>query len=341
MNEKLLNMVKKRHGFNEWRGRNTLSENLFIWKFYLSSDNLTRWKARRIERLDTETQTFGVTAAEPTRPSATLVRSIWERPEERAAAVHRIEKVEVPGAGLTATPLQTVTPQEQPARIKSFWKYSETRPEAILDFTIYECSSRDNAHEFLLSLLAQFQSPLLTRRDDMQIGDVVFALPAYTIVIFARGNLVQMMRNSGRDVVPMDAVAREFDSELVSKPSTPEPAEKTAAVPYISRLNVAAEKIQVGVGIPLEIEASDPGGAEMVTPLRARASAPLLEGAMPQTRPLMFKIFSPLTGHVYREKDQLLYLADTPGPQDVTVYALNANRGASSESYRFEATEST
>jgi hypothetical protein len=238
---------------------------------------------------------------------------------------------------LAATRAETVRAPERPAKIKSFWKYTEARPGAVLDFSIYECSSRENAHEFLLSLLAQFQSPLLTRRDDVDIGDVVFAMPGYTIVIFARGNLVQMLRNSGRDIVPVDNAAREFDTELVSKPDTQKSLARMAARPVIGRVKVGAKKIKVGVGVPLDIEASDPLGADLATPLRARASAPLMEGAMPQTRPLMYKIFSPLAGQVYREEDRLLYRADAPGTQDVTVYAVNANRGASSNTLRLVA----
>jgi hypothetical protein len=189
----------------------------------------------------------------------------------------------------------------------------------------------------LLLLLAQFESPLLARRDDVGIGDVTFALPGQTVVIFARGNLVQMLRNSGRDIVPVDNVAREFDADLVSKPSTPQSLVAGAVIPSITRLNVRAKKVRVGVGVPLDIEASDPQGSEVSTPLRARASAQLMEGAVPQTRPLMYKIFSPLTGSVYRENDRLLYRADARGRQEVTVFAVNANRGVTSNKVRLVA----
>jgi hypothetical protein len=252
--------------------------------------------------------------------------------------VHRIEKFhtrDLSRPDEEAVPAPSETP-EAPAVIRSFWKQSAESP-SVLNLNIFECSSRTVAHHFLIKVLSQFQSPLLTRRDDLEVGDVAFALPGSTIVIFARGNLVHVLRNASPQVVPVEDVAREFDNDLISKPAVTQAA-LGAAVPEISRASLAVTELRVGVPSQLNIEAADYLQPNVETPLRAQASAPLERGETVQARPIMYKIFSPREGLVFREQQRLFYQTQRAGTQALTLFAINANRYASSSTLTVEAT---
>jgi len=112
-----------------------------------------------------------------------------------------------------------------------------------------------------------------------------------------------MMRNAGRDLVPVAEVAYQFDKDLASRPKTV----GVKVVPEIRRFQSPALEFRVRVSAPLEVEASDP-----------------LE------RPLWYKFFSP-SGDVLLEEKRLVYRPAFTGPQEVTVFALNANRGTTSQ----------
>src|SRR5689334_3201449 len=203
-------LTKKRHGFSSWLDRNTLGENLFVWKFFLTRQQLQYWEAERIERFEAPP----ATGLEDESRSPNLVRSSWQKPQGQSQAVHRIEKFharDVNRPDEEAAPSSSET-SESPAFIRSFWKQSAESP-SILNLNIFECSSRTAAHNFLIKVLSQFQSPLLTRRDDLEVGDVAFALPGSTIVMFARANLVHVLRNAGTQTVPVEDVAREVDDD--------------------------------------------------------------------------------------------------------------------------------
>jgi hypothetical protein len=66
--EPLTNVLKQRHQFDEWRGVNRLSENLFIWRFFLADGELEGWQPERIRTIETA-------------ETPTLTRSIWRGPE--------------------------------------------------------------------------------------------------------------------------------------------------------------------------------------------------------------------------------------------------------------------
>lgn len=77
--------------------------------------------------------------------------------------------------------------------------------------------------------------------------------------------------------------------------------------------------------------------ADAATPFTARATAPLREGHAPPARPLMFKIFSKPTAEVFAAGESLMFRADEAGSQEVNVYAIDANAGASSKRVRLVA----
>lgn len=81
MDTELLDHLKQRHAYESWRDRNTLGENLFVWQFFLSGNELPDWQAHRIQRIDA--------AGWP--PS---IQSIWRRAESRTEMLLRVDVYE-------------------------------------------------------------------------------------------------------------------------------------------------------------------------------------------------------------------------------------------------------
>ena len=249
MDTKMLDDLKQRHAYEKWRASNTIEQNLFIWKFFLSGSEFPGWQ------------------------------------------IHRIQSVETGG---------------WPPSIQSIWRRHEGETGALLSVDIFEHPSRTAAHEFLVQLLGEFQSPDVTRQEQITIGDVAFAGLGDAFLLFARANLVILIRNAGRDLMPISEVARQFDRDLVSRPEM----DGAKVAPEIRRFESLAREFQVGVSVPLEVEASDP-----------------LE------RPLWYKFFS-RAGEVLLKEGRLVYQPASAGEQEVSVFAINANRGTASQVLR-------
>jgi hypothetical protein len=104
----------------------------------------------------------------------------------------------------------------KPPVLHSIWFRSEAAAE-ILSIDLWECPSIKTAHDQLLEVLANMQSgdiegPTSTKAP----GDVAFGL-ADTMILFARGNLVVLIRNAGRQVVVVRAIATGIDALLVKR----------------------------------------------------------------------------------------------------------------------------
>jgi hypothetical protein len=99
-----------------------------------------------------------------------------------------------------------------PPRYDTFWRPSEGG-DALLGVQIIERPSLGAARETLLELLGDVESSAIKRRADLPIGDVAFGQEF--ILMFARGNLVVVVRNAGRKVVPVLDVARQVDAVVV------------------------------------------------------------------------------------------------------------------------------
>ncbi len=203
---------------------------------------------------------------------------------------------------------QPVATPGWPPAIHSYWIPERAGSEALLNADIFECSSRESAHEFLMTVLGDFQSPLVEGPVESAVGDVAFTGPGKSMFLFARANLVVRLRNGGREVVPVDDLSGRLDQELALRP---ERAERV--VPEIQNFSPATPEPKAGARVPLRLEASDPLG-----------------------RPLWFKFFS-RTGDFEREEERVTYQALAAGPQEVTVFAINANRGHAKQTLRFVA----
>lgn len=110
--------------------------------------------------------------------------------------------------------------EDQPGRrvSQSIWSLEAEGKDEVLSIDVYECASRQDAHDFLLELLDQFQSPLIDRLTQDAPGDVAFAHPGGYAVVFAVANLVIVLRNAGRELVPVTGLARTIQEQLISPP---------------------------------------------------------------------------------------------------------------------------
>ncbi|HKE29166.1 MAG TPA: hypothetical protein VKB88_42740 [Bryobacteraceae bacterium] len=101
----------------------------------------------------------------------------------------------------------------KPPSIHSIWRHDEAGNE-LLAVDAFECASVKAAHDQLIEILGDLESPLVERRTGKnQIGDVSFVLND-TMVLFARANIVLLIRNAGRSVVKVGVTARVFDKAL-------------------------------------------------------------------------------------------------------------------------------
>ena len=109
--------------------------------------------------------------------------------------------------------VQVVTfPRAQAAR-QSMWQESSSA-EVILRLDLIEAASTAVAREIVLELLGEFQSPQIQRLADPPAGDLAFGAPGDSAMLFARANVVVLVRNAGRDVVGVVEFARLVDHRL-------------------------------------------------------------------------------------------------------------------------------
>jgi hypothetical protein len=100
--------------------------------------------------------------------------------------------------------------------LRSLWARGDSGQE-LLSVDVLECASVKAAHDQLLEMLADIQSPKVERqKGESAPGDVAFGL-ANTMILFARANLAVWIRNAGPKVVPVGMVARQVDAEILRR----------------------------------------------------------------------------------------------------------------------------
>ena len=101
-----------------------------------------------------------------------------------------------------------------PSASSSFWSGDGQDAEVLLRLEVMETASPSAARELVLELLGEFQSPQVEREANPTSGDLAFAVPGGTALLFTRGAVVAMIRNAGRRVVPVGEFARLVDERL-------------------------------------------------------------------------------------------------------------------------------
>src|SRR5690349_4759440 len=76
--------------------------------------------------------------------------------------------------GMQAHSLQAEGPAPEAPVIQSAWHPAAGPADALLTLDVFKCASRPEAHDFLIDIVAQYQSPDVRRREGTA-GDVAFS----------------------------------------------------------------------------------------------------------------------------------------------------------------------
>jgi hypothetical protein len=160
---------------------------------------------------------------------------------------------------------------------RSLWLPRGRAGERELRIDVVECESGESAHVLLLDLLGSFESPLVDRLEDGELGDVAFggrAARSPTTIAFARANLVLHVRDSGRPSGDVHNVCRAMDEDLT---------QGGGARPVA----VAAGGVRVarGEALPLEPRLTDRDRAKRYYTFLTRSGSVALDAGRPVYRP--------------------------------------------------------
>jgi hypothetical protein len=213
--------------------------------------------------------------------------------------------------GRRALRIDTVDAPGWPPAVQSLWgvEKDESAPgeEPLVRIDVYECTSRAEAHELVVRLLAEFQSPLIERRRN-GLGDVAFGMPGDRSLVLARANAAVIVRNAGTEIQAVEPVADEIDKLFAA----PLDLDRSTVRPEIRRVALAEGKPTRAVPIELMIEAEDPLGRRVWFRLSAKGGE-----------------FSSRDGRVF-------YAPEVEGAQAVKVAAINENLGVATQTLEFE-----
>ena len=174
------------------------------------------------------------------------------------------------------------------------WSPPAAGGEVLLDSEFYECASRQAAHELVARLRGEFQAPMPALQQRTTVGDVAFGSPNATTLLFARGNLVLLLRNAGRELVSVEDFAGQFDRVIAARPEMS--AEQTAA--EVRRFQFPKEEISAGCTMSLQLD------------------------GLPRAEQLIwYKIFAS-TGEIRSEDGRLLFTPVSNESQEITVHAV-------------------
>ena len=164
----LIDHVKRRLRYDDWCGRNRLGQTLCACNWTVKTGDVQGWticKQRGPSRLDTQ---------------------------------DNLGRQMVQARGLK----RDATPKTSPRMVRTFCT-NVSVPNAMVRIDLFECASREEAHESLVRIVSDFESPLIEELKG-PIGDVAFAGRGTGLILFARANLVYLVRNVGRRAVSVE-----------------------------------------------------------------------------------------------------------------------------------------
>ncbi|MFW9887051.1 MAG: hypothetical protein ACFFER_02640 [Candidatus Thorarchaeota archaeon] len=192
--------------------------------------------------------------------------------------------------------------RDWPSTIKSLWKKSDENADDLLRVNFFECASRNDAHEFLLDYLGEFESPTLEPIDDL--GDIAFGTSSLAAVLVARANVVFQLSSVGKKTMRVDDIASGLDDKLTFMEDSK--AEKVR--PDFLRFKAEKSRFSLKSKTGLKVEATDPLG-----------------------RPVWYW-FESKSGQIYTKNGQLVYHPEEAGDQKITALAINENSGIAKRS---------
>ena len=238
--------------------------------------------------------------------------------------------------------VQHIAAPNLPPLIQSVWRRPASGGGATLVLDTYECASRLSAHEFIVRLLAQFQSPFIGRRPEVLAGDVAFGpigervSSADSVLLFARANLVNLLRKGSPAPVTVTDLAGHFDGLLVEKPVISQTGTRSssrgAGSSAASAKGPAEKAIEVSLGdaVAFDIGMPEPPAG----PSTRFASAGRASGMDYTPSGRLYKCFSP-NGEVSVENGQLVYRPSVPGPQTLSVFGIDPTGDIAQREKRF------
>ena len=211
----------------------------------------------------------------------------------------RLSGLELPG--WVAHRIQTLRPAGMPPATVSLWQDARETHDALLSVAVFECDSREAAHEQMLRLLGELEGVGLERRDGP--GDVAFG-SGDGVLLFARGNMALLVHgDEARPALALDAAAR-LDRLLAARPA---PVPEGPAITEFRPAGDAA----AGAAVPLVVAAEAPPGRDVWFKLYTRSGELRIEGGRP--------VYMPAAEARLRE---------------VTAYALDRDGSAGAERLR-------
>ena len=176
--------------------------------------------------------------------------------------------------------------------------------DAKLRVTTYECTSISAARSFVLSLLAEFDRPGIKRREKfilgeeqvVEIGDVAFADLDDLVLVFARVNIVVLIQNAAKQVVPVTHFGFQLDGDITRGPDPKgkEPEEEMV------QFSISEKKVRVGDEIPMYCHS----------------------GSLKNGNGTLFN-FLGRSGELFLKGDDLLYRPSAGGEQTLTILGRN------------------
>lgn len=127
-----------------------------------------------------------------------------------------LSDIELPGLILSNS-VEANDDQRSIHSIETLWTKSGAEEESLISIVFYECGSREIAHRFLLELVGLFSLPVLARVQT-NVGDVAFASPSNTAVLFARANMTILLIDVSKEPESVLEVAALIDGIIAAKP---------------------------------------------------------------------------------------------------------------------------
>lgn len=179
--------------------------------------------------------------------------------------------------------------------IQTFWKPKNNTDRATIRIEGHERRSVADARLTVIKLLSQFHLLDIRLQPQATYGDVVFAVPTKLVILFARANMVFLLRNVGEDRASCEPLARALDDQIISRPF--QGIFNGHSSPFFSSDSVNHE------------------GVRYFNPTNASGNSDQLQ----------FKFFS--SGEVSFEDGRLVYHPPLAGSQSIEIFAVDRAGG--------------
>ncbi len=182
---------------------------------------------------------------------------------------------------------------------------SKGKKETLIEVILIECNSIINAHESIIDFMANCMAYKLPRGEErgITIGDISFVGYGKRLlsIIFARNNIMAVVRSVGNLNLDVKSYAKKVDEFLGSKGKTV----RSRNAPKISTFKLSTQQTPAGRTVNISFNATDPRGKD-----------------------IMFKLFT-TAGPISMQDNNLILECEKSGKHKVQLYAINEDSVAS------------